>query len=246
MVGPHDVALVLGSGWSAVANGLGPASASWPLDQLPGFRAPSVAGHGGAASSLLVGGRLRLLALAGRTHLYEGAGVEPVVHGVRVAAAAGCGTVILTNAAGAIDPSYRVGEAVLIADHLNLTGTSPLRGAKFVDLTDCWSMRLRQVAATVDPQVRQGVYAGLAGPQYETPAEVRMLGTMGADLVGMSTVLEAIEARALGLELLGISLVTNMAAGVSGQVLHHREVLAAGRASSGRLIALLAGVLARL
>lgn len=246
IVGPHDVALVLGSGWAGVAAGLGPTIASWPLEGLPGFRAPSVAGHGGLASSLLVGDRLRVLVLAGRTHLYEGAGVAPVVHGVRVAAAAGCATLVLTNAAGAIDPALRVGEPVFIADHLNLTGTSPLHGARFVDLTDCWSARLRRLAGSVHPQVPEGVYAGLAGPQYETPAEIRMLATMGAALVGMSTVLEAIEARALGLELLGISLVTNMAAGVTGEALDHQEVLAAGQASAGRLTTLLAGVLAAL
>jgi purine-nucleoside phosphorylase len=182
----------------------------------------------------------------GRTHLYEGHGAAPVVHSVRVAAAAGCRTVILTNAAGAVNADYVVGAPVLVSDHLNLTGASPLVGARFVDLTDCWSPRLRAIAAAVDPALAEGVYAGLAGPHFETPAEIRMLRTLGADLVGMSTVLEAITARALGLDVLGISLVTNMAAGVTGAPLDHQEVLATGIASATRLGTLLSGILASL
>ena len=245
-LGPHDVALVLGSGWAGLAGELGEPDGSRPLAGLPGFRAPTVAGHGGSATSRRLAGGRRLLVLAGRTHLYEGAGVEAVVHGVRVAAACGCRQVLLTNAAGAVQPALRVGRPVLIADHLNLTGTSPLTGARFVDLTSCWSPRLRALAREVDPELAEGVYAGLRGPQYETPAEIRMLRALGADLVGMSTVLEAIEARALGLELLGISLVTNLAAGVSGAPLDHGEVLAAGRDSAGRLAELVGGILDRL
>ncbi len=216
------------------------------MPQLPGFRPPAVAGHEGLIRSVPLASGARLLVLLGRTHFYEGHGAGAVVHGVRVAAAAGCRAVILTNAAGALDPTYGVGQPVLLRDHLNLTGTSPLSGANFVDLTDCWSARLRSIALEVDPGLVQGVYAGLPGPQYETPAEIRMLRTMGADLVGMSTVLEAIAAHAAGLEVLGVSLVTNMAAGVTGEALNHTDVLAAGAASADRLGALLAGLADRL
>lgn len=242
LLGPHEVAVVLGSGWARAADAFGPGDREWPMPQLPGFRPPAVAGHGGLIRSVPLASGARLLVLLGRTHLYEGHGAATVVHGVRVAAAAGCRAVILTNAAGALDPTYGVGQPVLLRDHLNLTGASPLSGANFVDLTDCWSARLRSIALEVDPGLVQGVYAGLPGPQYETPAEIRMLRTMGADLVGMSTVLEAIAAHAAGLEVLGVSLVTNMAAGVTGAALNHTDVLAAGAASADRLGALLAGL----
>jgi purine-nucleoside phosphorylase len=242
ILGPHDVAIVLGSGWAGAADVLGEPVRSWPMSDLPGLLPPAVVGHPGTVRSVVSAGGRRVLVFLGRTHLYEGHGPASVAHGVRVAAAAGCTAVVLTNAAGAIEASYPVGQPVLIRDHLNLTGASPLAGAQFVDLTDCWSPRLREVAAAVDPTLPQGIYAGLPGPHYETPAEIRMLRTFGADLVGMSTVLEAIAARAAGLEVLGVSLVTNLAAGVSGEVLDHREVLAAGNASAPRLGALLATV----
>jgi len=180
-----------------------------------------------------------VLVLLGRTHLYEGHGVGPVAHGVRTIAAAGCATVVLTNAAGGIREGMSVGEPVLIADHLNLTATSPLVGAGFVDLTDLYSPALRARARAIDPTLTEGVYAGLPGPHFETPAEIRMLRGLGADLVGMSTVLEAIAARAAGLEVFGLSLVTNLAAGITGAPLDHHEVLAAGAASAGRMGALL-------
>ena len=151
--------------------------------------------------------------MLGRTHLYEGRGVDAVAHGVRTAAAAGCRTVVLTNAAGGLARGHGVGEPVLISDHLNLTGRSPLRGPRFVDLTDLYSPRLRALAREIDPTLAEGVYAGLPGPHFETPAEIRMLRMLGADLVGMSTVLEAIAARAEGVEVFGLSLVTNLAAG---------------------------------
>jgi purine-nucleoside phosphorylase len=176
-----------------------------------------------------------VLLFLGRTHLYEGRGVEPVVHGIRTAAAAGVRTVVLTNAAGGLAAEHRVGQAVLIRDHLNLTARSPLVGATFVDLTDLYSARLRALARSVDPDLTEGVYAALPGPHYETPAEIRMLRTLGADLVGMSTALEAIAARAAGMEVLGLSMVTNAAAGITGEELDHEEVLAAGRAAAGRL-----------
>jgi purine-nucleoside phosphorylase len=243
-VDKHDVAVVLGSGWRPAADEFGSATAEVPMAELPGFTAPTVAGHGGTVRSLRVGER-RVLILLGRTHFYEGRGVDAVVHGVRTVAAAGCRTVVLTNAAGCIRDGIPVGSPVLISDHLNLTATSPLVGAQFVDLTDLYSPRLRGLAREIDPTLVEGVYAGLVGPHFETPAEIRMLRTMGADLVGMSTVLEAIAARAAGLEVFGLSLVTNLAAGVTGEPLNHEEVLEAGRASAGRMGGLLRSLVER-
>ncbi|SFO95012.1 purine-nucleoside phosphorylase [Geodermatophilus dictyosporus] len=241
----HDAAVVMGSGWAPAADAFGEPAATVRIGELPGFAAPTAVGHGGEVRSVRAGDRKVLLFL-GRTHLYEGRGVEPVVHGVRTAAAAGVRTVVLTNAAGGLDPQHRVGQAVLISDHLNLTARSPLVGATFVDLTDLYSARLRELARSLDPQLSEGVYAALPGPHYETPAEIRMLRTLGADLVGMSTALEAIAARAAGMEVLGLSLVTNAAAGVTGEELDHQEVLAAGRAAAGRLGTFLVDVLGRL
>lgn len=232
--GPHDVAVVMGSGWAPAADAFGPAEYSVAIGELPGFSAPTAVGQGGEIRSVRVGDRKVLLFL-GRTHLYEGRGVEPVVHGVRTAAAAGVRTVVLTNAAGGLAPEHRVGQAVVIADHLNLTARSPLVGADFVDLTDLYSSRLRALAREIDPALTEGVYAALPGPHYETPAEIRMLRTMGADLVGMSTALEAIAARAAGLEVFGMSLVTNAAAGITGNALDAGEVVAAGHAAAGSL-----------
>jgi purine-nucleoside phosphorylase len=233
-VDTHDVAVVLGSGWRPAADEIGVAAAEVPIADLPGFAAPTVAGHGGTARSLLVGDT-RVLIMLGRTHLYEGKGPAQVVHGVRTAAAAGCRTIVLTNAAGCLRDGIAVGQPVMISDHLNLTASSPLVGAQFVDLTDLYSPRLRELAKEIDPSLVEGVYAGLPGPHFETPAEIRMLRTMGADLVGMSTVLEAIAARALGVEVFGLSLVTNLAAGVTGEPLNHEEVLEAGQASATRM-----------
>jgi purine-nucleoside phosphorylase len=232
--GPHDVAVVMGSGWAPAADAFGAAEASVAIGELPGFAAPTAVGHGGEVRSVRVGER-RVLLFLGRTHLYEGRGVAPVVHGIRTAAAAGVKTVILTNAAGGVNPDFGVGQPVLVSDHINLTATSPLVGATFVDLTDLYSSRLRQLAREIDPSLPEGVYAAFPGPHYETPAEIRMARTIGADLVGMSTALEAIAARAAGLEVFALSMVTNPAAGVTGEVLDHQEVLAAGRASAGRL-----------
>jgi purine-nucleoside phosphorylase len=249
----HDVAIVLGSGWSPAADAIGAADAEIPMSELGGFPSPAVAGHSGVVRSVPLEGR-RILVLAGRVHLYEGHAPAAVVHGVRTAAAAGCRAVVLTNAAGAVNPSYDVGQAVLIRDHLNLTATSPLEGAPppagyglpFVDLTDLYGARLRAVARAEDPTLEEGVYAGLRGPHYETPAEISMLMSNGADLVGMSTVLEAIAARHLGLEVLGVSLVTNAAAGRTGAPLDHAEVVAAGKAAAARVGRLLARVVSTL
>jgi purine-nucleoside phosphorylase len=241
----HDTAVVMGSGWAPAAEAFGPAASTVAFDELPGFTAPTVAGHSGEVRSVRVGGR-RVLLFLGRTHLYEGRGVASVVHGVRTAAAAGVRTVVLTNAAGGLDPQHRVGQPVLIGDHLNLTARSPLVGPTFVDLTDLYSARLRQLARQIDPSLTEGVYAALPGPHFETPAEIRMLRTLGADLVGMSTALEAIAARAAGVEVLGLSMVTNAAAGMTGEALDHQEVLAAGRESAGRLGRFLVELVARL
>lgn len=240
----HDVAVVLGSGWRPAADVLGTTGVELSMAELPGFALPSAVGHGGTVRSLSIGDR-RVLVLLGRTHLYEGHGVEAVVHGVRTAAAAGVSAVVLTNAAGGITEGLSVGQPVLISDHLNLLARSPLVGADFVDLTDAYSPRLRAAARELDPSLAEGVYAGLPGPHFETPAEIRMLRGLGADLVGMSTVLETIAARAVGLEVCGVSLVTNLAAGLSGQPLDHREVLAAGAAAATRMGELLGELVTR-
>ncbi|MFC4004150.1 purine-nucleoside phosphorylase [Prauserella oleivorans] len=240
----HDIAIVLGSGWRPAADVIGDPEAEVQLGELPGFETPSAVGHGSTARSVLVGGK-RALVLLGRTHLYEGRGVARVVHGVRTAAAAGVKTVLLTNAAGGLREGYRVGQPVIISDHLNMTATSPITGANFVDLVDLYSHRLRAVAKEVDPSLDEGVYAGLPGPHFETPAEIRMLRTLGADLVGMSTVLEAIAARAAGVEVFGLSLVTNLAAGMTGEPLSHEEVIEAGRAAAERMGGLLRELVVR-
>lgn len=244
-VGNHDVAVVLGSGWVAAADAIGAATHEIAVTELPGFAPPAVAGHAGKLRSIPVGDR-RVMVFLGRTHLYEGHGVASVVHGVRTAVAAGCRTVVLTNGCGGLREGFVPGQPVLINDHLNLTAVSPLQGAIFVDLTDLYSLRLRAIAREVEPTLPEGVYAQLPGPHYETPAEIRMLRTLGADLVGMSTALEAIAARAVGAEVLGISLVTNLAAGMSGEPLNHEEVLTTGRESAQRMGALLAQVVSLL
>jgi purine-nucleoside phosphorylase len=248
----HDIVVVLGSGWAPAAAALGAAVAEVPLTELGGFPEPAVAGHVAAVRSVRIGDA-QVLVFLGRVHLYEGHSPAAVVHGVRTAIAAGCATVLLTNAAGGIRAGLRPGQPVLISDQLNLTGSSPLAALPaggppgrplFADMTSVYSERLRAVARAKHPELADGVYAALLGPQYETPAEIRMLRTAGADLVGMSTVLEAIAARHLGAELLGISLVTNVAAGLSEQKLDHQDVLAAGRDAAGPLGVLLASILA--
>lgn len=238
-----DVGLVLGSGWSSAIDGVGELLAEAPLDELPGFSKPVVAGHGGVARALRTASGRTALVFTGRTHFYEGRGVAPVVHGVRTIAAAGASRIVLTNGCGGLDPDWRPGTPVLISDHINLTGASPLEGATFVDLTEAYSPALRSLALTIDPGLAQGVYIQFRGPQYETPAEVRMARILGGDLVGMSTTLETIAAREAGLEVLGISLVTNAAAGMSGEPLSHDEVLQAGKDAVPRLRNLLTGLL---
>jgi purine-nucleoside phosphorylase len=251
----HDVLVVLGSGWTPAAERFGAVTAEVPITELPGFPAIGVVGHSGVLRSVAAEGGKQILALMGRVHAYEGHELSTVVHAVRSAVRAGCGTVVLTNAAGGLRPGIRVGQPVLIADHINLTGRSPLTGPnapaelglpRFVDMTEAYSKRLRELARSVDPTLEEGVYAGMPGPQYETPAEIRMLQTLGADLVGMSTVHEVIAARHVGAEVLGLSLVTNLAAGLGASHLDHAEVLEAGRVSAEAMGDLLAEVVARL
>lgn len=244
-VAQHDVALVMGSGWLPAVDALGETVAEVATTDLPGFAPPAVEGHAGKIRSVRAGDR-RLLVFLGRTHLYEGLGVRAVCHGVRTAAAAGCRTIVLTNGCGGLDERWSPGTAVLINDHLNLTATSPIEGANFVDLTDLYSPRLRALCQEVDPSLDEGVYAQFRGPHYETPAEIAMVRAIGGTLVGMSTTLEAIAARESGLEVLGLSLVTNLAAGISGQPLDHQEVLEAGRAAATRMGELLGAVVPRL
>ena len=240
----HDVALVLGSGWLPAVDALGEVVADVATTDLPGFAPPAVAGHAGRVRSVRAGDRT-LLVFLGRTHLYEGRGVRAVVHGVRTAVAAGCRAVVLTNGCGGLREHWVPGTPVLISDHVNLTATSPLEGATFVDLTDLYSPRLRASCREVEPSLEEGVYVQFPGPHYETPAEIAMVRAIGGDLVGMSTTLEAIAAREAGAEVLGISLVTNLAAGITGEPLDHAEVLAAGRASAARMGELLGAVLPR-
>jgi purine-nucleoside phosphorylase len=244
-VAAHDLAIVLGSGWAPAVAALGSATAVLPMVVLPGFSPPTAVGHTGQLLSMCIGGH-RVLVLAGRIHAYEGHDLLHVVHPVRTACAAGAHTIVLTNAAGGLRPDLEVGQPVVISDHLNLTARSPLVGPQFVDLVDAYAPRLRELARQVDPTLSEGVYAGLPGPHYETPAEIRMLRVLGADLVGMSTVHETIAARAAGAQVLGVSLVTNLAAGITGAPLSHVEVVEAGAASAARMGSLLAGVVARL
>ena len=230
----HDIALVLGSGWLPAVDALGEVTAEIATTDLPGFSATTVAGHSGKIRSVKSGDR-QLLVFLSRTHYYEGKGVAAVVHGVRTASAAGCRAIVLTNGCGGLKETWTPGTPVLISDHINLTGRSPIEGARFVDLTDLYSSRLRAMCREVEPSLDEGVYVQFPGPHYETPAEIRMVRAIGGDLVGMSTTLEAIAAREAGLEVLGISLVTNLAAGMTGEALNHEEVLEAGRTAATRM-----------
>lgn len=247
----HDLALVLGSGWGGAADLLGETVCEIPADEVPGFHAPAVAGHVPVMRSIRIHGAANAdsspryaLVLGSRTHYYEGKGVRAVAHGMRTAAAAGASQVILTNGCGGLNPEWQPGQVVLIRDHINLTGASPLEGATFVDLTDLYSQRLRDVARSVAPSLPEGVYVQFPGPHYETPAEVKMAGILGGDLVGMSTTLEAIAARHVGMEVLGLSLMTNLAAGISPVPLSHEEVIEAGQEAAPRIARLLADIAA--
>lgn len=246
--------VVLGSGWQGAAQSVGPAVGELELDAVPGFVEPTSVSHLHRARLVELpvadGGSLPTLVLLGRPHLFEGHDPATVVHPVRAAVLAGARVVVLTNAAGTLDASHAVGGPVLISDHLNLTARSPLSGpepppphrGRFVDLTDLYSPRLRALARQARPRIGEGVYAGLPGPHFETPAEIRALRALGAGLVGFSTVLEATAARHLGAEVFGISLVTNLAAGMQPAV-DDAEVLAVGADASPELGELVAEVL---
>jgi purine-nucleoside phosphorylase len=240
-VARHDVALEKRSGRLPAVDALGEATADISTTDLPGFAAPAVAGHAGRIRSVR-SGDTQLLVFLGRTHFYEGLGVRAVVHGVRTAAAAGCRAIVLTNGCGGLKETWQPGTPVLISDHINLTATSPIEGAHFVDLTDLYSPRLRALCREVESDLDEGVYVQLRGPHYETPAEIGMVRAIGGHLVGMSTTLEAIAAREAGMEVLGISLVTNLAAGITGEPLNHAEVLEAGNAAATRMGTLLAAI----
>lgn len=242
----HDIALVLGSGWGQAADLIGEVVAEVPAAEIPGFHAPAVAGHVPVMRSIRTEAGRHVLVLGSRTHYYEGKGVRAVAHGMRTAAAAGATIAVLTNGCGGVTPAWQPGQPVLIRDHINLTGASPLEGATFVDLTDLYSQRLRDLAHEVDSSLPEGVYAQFPGPHYETPAEVNMARIIGADLVGMSTTLEAIAAREAKMEVLAISLVTNHAAGISPTALSHAEVIEAGAAAGPRISRLLANIVERL
>lgn len=242
----HDIALTLGSGWAKAADLLGETVATFDATEVPGFSKPVVEGHVATIRSIRLANGKHALVLGARTHYYEGHGVRRVVHGVRTAAAAGVTTMVLTNGAGGIKESWKPGTPVLISDHINFTSMSPIEGAKFIDLTDAYSPRLRELARTVDASLDEGVYMQFRGPHYETPAEVQMAKGMGAHLVGMSTALETIAARELGMEVLGFSLMTNLAAGIQKTPLSHMEVLEAGREAEARISALLAEIVGRI
>lgn len=239
----HDIALTLGSGWGKAAELLGESIASFPATEVTGFSAPALEGHVGTLRSVRTPKGRHVLVIGARTHFYEGHGVRRVVHSVRTAAAAGARTMVLTNGAGGIKPTWKPGTPVLISDHINLTSASPLEGATFIDLTDLYSMRLRDLARSIDPSLDEGVYCQFRGPQYETPAEVRMAKSFGGHIVGMSTALEAIAARQAGMEILGFSLITNMAAGIQTTPLSHQEVIEAGREAEPVISSLLARVI---
>jgi len=249
------VGIVLGSGLGAFVDAL-ENRVEKPYSEIPGWPVSTAIGHAG---KLVIGrvGSTDVIVLAGRAHLYEGYTPAQVVFGVRELHRRGMRSLIVTNAAGGINLSYRPGDLVLISDHINLTGANPLTGPnddslgpRFPDMSDAYPREYREIARRAAEQLGvklgEGVYAGLAGPSYETPAEIRYLRTIGADLVGMSTVLEAIAANHLGMKVLGISCVTNMAAGILPQKLVHEEVLKVGEQARDRLVNLLKAVVSLL
>jgi purine-nucleoside phosphorylase len=242
----HDIALTLGSGWGKAADLIGETVATIPATEILGFGKPALAGHVGTLRSVLLPNGKHALVIGARTHYYEGHGVRRVVHSVRTAAAAGATTMVLTNGAGGIRETWKPGTPVLISDHINLTADSPLEGATFIDLTDLYSSRLRGIAKAIEPTLDEGVYTQFRGPHYETPAEVQMAKAIGGHIVGMSTALEAIAARQAGMEILGMSLITNLAAGIQKTPLSHQEVIEAGRDAEPVISALLAQIVVAL
>jgi len=242
----HDIALTLGSGWGKAADIIGETTATIPATEVTGFSKPALEGHVGTLRSIRTPDGKNVLVIGARTHYYEGHGVRRVVHSVRTAAATGAKIMVLTNGAGGVRETWTPGQPVLISDHINLTADSPLEGATFIDLTDLYSTRLRDIARLVDPTLDEGVYTQFRGPHYETPAEVQMAKHIGGHIVGMSTALEAIAAREAGMEILGFSLITNLAAGIQKTPLSHAEVIEAGREAEPVISALLARVVAAL
>lgn len=238
----HDIALTLGSGWGKAADIIGETVATIPATEVTGFSKPALEGHVGTLRSIRTPGGKNVLVIGARTHYYEDHGVRRVVHSVRTAAATGAKIMVLTNGAGGIRETWKPGQPVLISDHINLTADSPLEGATFIDLTDLYAKRLRDVARSIDPTLDEGVYTQFRGPHYETPAEVQMAKHIGGHIVGMSTALEAIAAREAGMEILGFSLITNLAAGIQQTPLSHAEVIEAGREAEPVISALLAKV----
>ena len=249
------IALILGSGLGAFADQLAGATRI-PYTEVPSFPCSTAIGHAG---NLVIGTLegVAIAAMQGRVHLYEGYSAWQVAFPVRVFARMGMQAVVITNAAGGINPRYERGALVIIRDHINLQGQNPLVGPnqerfgpRFPDMTDAYNPQFRKFALheaeRLDCDIHEGVYAALLGPSYETPAEIRYLRTIGADLVGMSTVPEVIAARHMGLEVLAISCVTNMAAGMSGEKISHDEVLEIGRRVGGKFVALLRAVLPRI
>ncbi len=244
----HRVAITLGSGLGAYADSL-PDAVTIPYEDIPHFPVPTVAGHGGKLVSAVFGDT-GVLILAGRVHYYEGRPLSDLVFGTRLAVVNGCRTVVLTNAAGGCGDGLQPGDLVLLRDHINLTGQSPLigpnderLGPRFPDMSTVYPAALRarahDAAAAAGTSLKEGVYAWFTGPAYETPAEVQMARRLGADLVGMSTVPEAVAAQHLGADVVGISLVTNLAAGIADHPLSHEEVTAAGRDAQHRFAAII-------
>jgi len=236
-----DVAIQLGSGWGVDLTQVAESFGSVHQSRITGFDREGVQGHGAEFHALVTDSGTAVLILGSRVHLYQGATPDEVAHGVRTAYEAGCHSVVITNAAGAVNPNYDVGDIIGISDHLNLTGTSPARG--FVDMADAY---LPTWEFAYDVTYSEAVYAQFRGPQFETPAEVRMARVLGADLVGMSTALETIAARECGMDVLGLSLVTNYACGVSDAPIRHDDVLAVASGVRTRLEGVLRDVLDKL
>lgn len=242
-IAQHDIGVVLGSGWAHSIDVLGEVNGEVSFDDVPGLDGDGVAGHVQKVTSVRLTNGHNVLVFGSRTHYYANRDAQAVAHVVRTIAATGASSVVLTNGCGGLDINVAPGTPVLISDHLNLTGTTPLVGPQFVDMTNAYAKRLRDIAKDVEPSLTEGVYVQFAGPQYETPAEVAMAAKLGGDLVGMSTALDTIAARHVGLEVLGLSLVTNAGAGVTDAPLSHDDVIAAGEAAAPKISKLLANIL---
>lgn len=240
-----DTAVVLGSGWGGTAASLGESENEVVSTELPGFVPPVAAEHSPTLRSMWIGAK-RVLVFMGRNHLYQGIGASSVVHGVRTAIHCGARSVLLTNAAASLRADFTLGQPILIRDHINLTAASPLESGDFLDMENAYTPRLRDIAREVAPSIAEGVYAGLRGPNLATPAEIRMLRTSGADLVGMSTVLETIAGVDMGADVLGLSLVTHVAAGEAGPRVTGEAVRQVGAQRSGDLASLLHQIVLRL